>query len=235
MLGPDHIQAHIDRLVAQQTSSPIGRTTVSTGPARPRTEPTKRNTDMKPKCAGLWAIGTGLLIGAGLLTAGRGYADERKEHMPACTLATLKGQYVFSGSGTLLAPAFGLTGTQTALIASAGYHIFNGDGTGMDFVTFTVNGINQNVPSPVPTTYTLGPDCTGTYTVQAGPRFNIFVAHVARSCPSSRPFPASRWQTAPTGGLGRLDTKVSEQRWFAALRRAGLKLELPRSRGRLRT
>ena len=177
MLGPDHIQAHIDRLVAQQTSSPIGRTTVSTGPARPRTETTKRNTDMKPKCAGLWAIGTGLLIGAGLLTAGRGYADERKEHMPACTLATLKGQYVFSGSGTLLAPAFGLTGTQTALIASAGYHIFNGDGTGMDFVTFTVNGINQNVPSPVPTTYTLGPDCTGTYTVQAGPRFNIFVAH----------------------------------------------------------
>jgi hypothetical protein len=43
-------------------------------------------------------------------------------------------------------------------------------------VTFVVNGINQNVPSPVAVTYTLNADCTGTYTVQAGPHFNIFVA-----------------------------------------------------------
>ena len=55
----------------------------------------------------------------------------------------------------MFAPALGLTGTQTAVVASAGYHVFNGDGTGLDFVTFTVNGVNQNVPSPVAISYTL--------------------------------------------------------------------------------
>jgi hypothetical protein len=56
------------------------------------------------------------------------------------------------------------------------YHIFNGDGTGTDFVTFSVNGIDQHVPSPVTTTYTLNSDCTGTYSVQNGPNFDIFIA-----------------------------------------------------------
>jgi hypothetical protein len=47
----------------------------------------------------------------------------------------------------------------------------------MDFVTFTVNGVNQNVPSPVPITYTLKADCTGTYSVpSAGITTDIFVA-----------------------------------------------------------
>jgi hypothetical protein len=97
------------------------------------------------------ALGTGVLTGVGLLTAARGYADDTDTtDTTKCTLATLKGQYLFAGSGTLFAPAFGLTGTETAVAASAGYHIFNGDGTGTDFVTFTVNGVNQNVPSPVP-------------------------------------------------------------------------------------
>lgn len=131
---------------------------------------------MKLKRIVLGTIGTGVLLGVGLLTVGRGYADDTTDRTTTCTLATLKGQYLFAGSGTLFAPAFGLTGTETAVAASAGYHIFNGDGTGTDFVTFTVNGVNQNVPSPVPISYTLKPDCTGTYTVELGPHFNIFVA-----------------------------------------------------------
>ena len=59
---------------------------------------------------------------------------------------------------------------------SAGFHIFNGDGTGSDFVTFSLNSIDQHVPSPVATTYTLNSDCTGTYSVKNGPNFDIFVA-----------------------------------------------------------
>ena len=125
---------------------------------------------MNMKRIGLWAIGTGVLLSAGYLTVGQGYADDEK----GCTLATLNGQYLFAGSGTLFPPAFGVTAP--AVGASAGYHIFNGDGTGTDFVTFTVNGVNQHVPSPVPITYTLKPDCTGTYSVQNGPNFDIFVA-----------------------------------------------------------
>ena len=121
------------------------------------------------KRAGLWLIGIGALLGAGLLPMGRAYATR-------CTLATLNGQYLFNGTGTLFPPAFGLTsGTETG--TSAGFHIFNGDDTGTDFVTFTVNGVDLHVPSPVLTAYTLNPDCTRTYSVpSANLHFNIFVA-----------------------------------------------------------
>jgi hypothetical protein len=126
------------------------------------------------KRAGLRAIGVGVIVSVGLLAVEEGYAGENEAK---CTLATLKGQYLFAGSGTLFPPAFGIpNGTPPSPAASAGYHIFNGDGTGTDFVTFTVNGVDQNVPSPVPITYTLNRDCTGTYSVQNGPNFDIFVA-----------------------------------------------------------
>jgi hypothetical protein len=74
----------------------------------------------------------------------------------------------------LFPPAFGVT--KQSIATSAGFHIFNGDGTGTDFVTFVINGMNQNVPSPVATTYTLNSDCTGTFSVHNGPDFDIFVA-----------------------------------------------------------
>ena len=120
--------------------------------------------------AALWGIAIGVLASAGLFAA-QAWAGEDER---GCTLATLHGQYLFNGSGTLFPPAFGVTSVSTG--TSAGFHIFNGDGTGTDFVTFTVNGINQNVPSPVATTYTLNPDCTGTFSVHNGPNFDIFVA-----------------------------------------------------------
>ena len=123
------------------------------------------------KRAGLWAIGIGALVSVGPLTVEQGYAGENGGK---CTLATLNGQYMFGGPGMLFPPAFGVTAPSSA--ASAGFHIFNGDGTGTDFVTFSVNGIDQHVPSPVPITYTLNSDCTGTYSVQNGPNFDIFVA-----------------------------------------------------------
>jgi hypothetical protein len=118
-----------------------------------------------------WAIGIGMLISAEALVPGRLYAGEAEAR---CSLATLNGQYLFAGSGTLFPPAFGVKTPSTA--TSAGFHIFNGDGTGTDFVTFSVNGQVQPSGSPVPITYTLKHDCTGTYTVQNGPKFDIFVA-----------------------------------------------------------
>lgn len=128
---------------------------------------------MNLKRIGLCAIGTGVLLSVGLLTVGQGYADDDAKEK-GCTLATLKGQYLWAASGTLFPPAFGVTAPSVA--NSAGYHIFNGDGTGMDFVTLTINGVDQNVPSPVSTKYTLSSDCTGTLSVQNGPNLNIFVA-----------------------------------------------------------
>ena len=126
------------------------------------------------KRVGLWAAGIGVLVSVGLLTVASGFADEN-DGATKCTVKTLKGRYLFGGgSATLFPPAFGVT--EVSVGSAAGYHIFNGDGTGMDFVTFTLNGVDQNVPSPNQLTYTLNSDCTGTYTVQQGPSFDIFVS-----------------------------------------------------------
>jgi hypothetical protein len=97
------------------------------------------------------------------------------EHKDKCSLDTLFGQYLVSANGRLFPPAFGVS--KESVSAAAGYSIYNGDGTGTDYVTFTVNGVNANVASPTPTQYTLNADCTGTKTVLPyGPHFNIFVA-----------------------------------------------------------
>jgi hypothetical protein len=127
------------------------------------------------KRVGVWAIAMGMLVGVGLVTVKQGFADEN-ERPTKCTLATLKGRYLFGGgSATLFPPAFGVT--EVSLGSAAGYHIFDGKGRGHDYVTFTINGVDQNVPSPNDLTYKLNPDCTGTYTVLGGgPTFDIFVS-----------------------------------------------------------
>ena len=108
----------------------------------------------------------------------RAFADDN-DGATKCTVKTLKGRYLFAGQGTLFAPAFV---TEPSLGNAAGFHIFDGNGKGQDFVTFTINGIDQNVPSPNHLTYTLNSDCTGTYTVLGppggpeGPSFAIFVS-----------------------------------------------------------
>ena len=122
------------------------------------------------KRAGLCTIGIAGLVSLVPLAIERAYAGE---DVGRCTLATLNGQYLFAGSRMLLPPAV----PSPLTINSAGFHIFNGDGTGTDFVTFSLNGADQNVPSPVALTYTLNHDCTGTYSVpSANLHFNIFVA-----------------------------------------------------------
>jgi len=101
-------------------------------------------------------------------------------HSPAnaqakkCSLETLNGQYLDSATGRIFPPAFGVT--KESVSAVAGYSVYNGDGTGTDYVTFTVNGNVVPVLPSQATTYTLNPDCTGTKTVTGGPTFNIYVA-----------------------------------------------------------
>lgn len=149
------------------------------------------------KRVGLWAVAIGVVVSMGVE---QGYAGERAEK---CTLATLNGQYLFAGSVTLFPPAFGVT--SVSIGNSAGFHIFNGDGTGTDFVTFSVNGIDQHVPSPGATTYTLNPDCTGTLTVVNGPNFDIFVAVDGSALTSINTDPgvASAGPVEPRVGFGR--------------------------------
>jgi hypothetical protein len=96
------------------------------------------------------------------------------KHGPTCSVATLKGRYVFADKGTLLPPAFGVTAPTPA--ADAGFEVFNGDGTGKDTVTLRVNDkvVVHNIV--VDTTYMVKPNCTGTISVKDGPTFDIFVA-----------------------------------------------------------
>ena len=123
-----------------------------------------------------WAIGLGAGLVVALLLVRSGFAADVH-----CNLSTLKGQYLGAGSGSgwLFPPAFGVTAP--AISAAAGYSVYNGDGTGEDHVTLTVNGIVVVPSSTQPFVYTLNPDCTGTRTVnpsapQPGPHFDIFVA-----------------------------------------------------------
>jgi hypothetical protein len=128
------------------------------------------------KRIGLWAaIQVGVFISVGLITVQQGYAADNG-NAPKCTLKTLKGRYLFAHSGTLVPPAFGVTAPTPS--AAAGFHIFNGDGTGTDIVTFRVNGVTVLENQAVPISYTVNADCTGSYTVlvPGGPSFDLFIA-----------------------------------------------------------
>ena len=156
------------------------------------------------KRVGLWTIGIGLVVTVGLLTAEQGYAGEKgeKEHTPTCTLATLKGRYLFATYGTILPPAFGVTEPTPG--ASAGFHIFNGDGTGTDTVTVRVGREIVRENAVVPIRYTVNADCTGAYTVliDSGPSFDLFIAPKGEAIATI--------STAPPGNyVSSIDQRVS--------------------------
>ena len=124
------------------------------------------------KHASVWAMAIGLVVTVGLLAVEQGYAKE-EDGGPICTLKTLKGRYLFGSIATLLPPA----APQQSLLAVAGYHIFNRDGTGTDIVTATINGAIVEENDAFPIKYTVNEDCTGTYTVPSeGLSFGIFIA-----------------------------------------------------------
>jgi len=124
------------------------------------------------------AVGLVLVMTLGFFTIKQGSAAG-VERTPTCTLSTLKGRYLFANSGTLLPPAFGVTAAIPA--AAAGFHLFNGDGTGTDTVTFRVGSkiLLENFVSPI--SYTVNADCTGRYTVPNGPSFDLFIAPTGNS------------------------------------------------------
>src|SRR6478672_13878184 len=118
------------------------------------------------------AVATGLVVIAGLSFSGTLAASNDDAHVRGCTLATLKGQYLFADAGTLLPPAV----EQPTLSAYAGFHVFNGDGTGTDVITGRLGGqiALENVVSPI--SYSVNADCTGSLTVIGGPTFGLFIA-----------------------------------------------------------
>lgn len=127
------------------------------------------------KRVGLWAaIGIGIGIAVGLIPMEPGYAAE-KEHEPTCTLETLKGRYLFANSGMLLPPSFGVT-EPTSAANAAGFFLFHGDGTATTIATARINGETVLENAVIDSSYTVNPDCTGTYTVPNGPSNGMFIA-----------------------------------------------------------
>ena len=137
------------------------------------------------------AIAVVLVATAGLSVSGT-VAASNDDGPRGCTLATLKGRYLFADAGTLLPPAFGVTRPTPA--ADAGFHIFNGDGTGTDTVTLRIGTdvVLQNLVVPI--SYTVNADCTGSSTVPNGPSFDFFIS------PDGEEFASIA--TAPAGNYG---------------------------------
>jgi hypothetical protein len=126
------------------------------------------------KRVGLWALGIGVFLSVGPLTVGRGYADENDD-ATECTLATLKGRYLFALTGTLFPPEV----TAVSAEARAGYRIFHGDGTGTFIATTNVNGKITTADGHGNLSYTVNADCTGTLQILpagAGANQEIFIA-----------------------------------------------------------
>jgi hypothetical protein len=125
------------------------------------------------KRVGLWALGIGVFLSVGPLTVERGHAGENDD-ATECTLATLKGRYLFALNGTLFPPDV----TAVSVIARAGSRIFHGDGTGTFIATMNINGITT-ADAHGDLSYTVNADCTGSLQiVAAGARSNqeLFIA-----------------------------------------------------------
>src|SRR6266850_7549228 len=96
------------------------------------------------------ALAAGLVAIAGLGLSGTLVASN-DDGPRGCTVATLKGRYLFAFSTTLLPPAFGVT--QPTPSHAAGFNILNGDGTGTDTVTLSIGGHVVLENAVVPTSY----------------------------------------------------------------------------------
>ena len=145
---------------------------------------------------------TPMMIVCGLLVAGSSAWADDGVGGPTCTLKTLKGRYLVADKGTILPPAFGVTVPTPG--ANAGFHLFNGDGTATEIVTFNIGGVTVLDNGVIPFQYTVNADCTGSYSLQGGLSFDLFIA------PDGEEFASI--PTAPLGGvLTTIDRRVSRK------------------------
>ena len=128
---------------------------------------------------GLWAGGVALILlvvvgVAALLTpVGAGYAkDENASSRAKCSVATLKGTYLFAQNGVEI------RGNDQRPFAIAGYDVFDGDGGVKGVASGNVNG-EVFRKDPFSGTYTVKANCTGTVTFRGGAaatQGDIFIA-----------------------------------------------------------
>ena len=106
----------------------------------------------------------------GVLAVGRGFAENENDASRAkCSKATLKGTYLFAQNGVEI------KGTDQRPFALAGYDVFDGNGEAKGLASANFNGkITRN--EPLPGTYSVKANCTGTFTFTNGTRYDMFIA-----------------------------------------------------------
>ena len=114
---------------------------------------------------GLWAAGVALILlvvgAAALTTIGAGYAKDEDASRAKCSVATLKGTYLFAQNGVEI------KGDEQRPFAIAGYDVFDGNGgvKGVDSGNFNGEVFRKD---PFTGTYTVKANCTGTVTFRDG-------------------------------------------------------------------
>jgi hypothetical protein len=122
------------------------------------------------KRAVLRPIGVGMILAVGLLAWGAGHPQPAWSDN-SCSLKTLKGTYMIS--------CHGVQGTAQSNFAIAGLEHMHGDGTSNGVSTYADKDSVLHRQVPFTVTYTVNPDCTGTYTatdVNGTIHLDIFVA-----------------------------------------------------------
>ena len=129
---------------------------------------------------GLWAGGVALIlllvVGAAALltTVGAGYAkDENASSRAKCSVATLKGTYLFAQNGVEIKG-----NSEQRPFAIAGYDVFDGNGEVKGVASGNLNG-EVFRKDPFSGTYTVKANCTGTVTFRGGSaatQGDIFIA-----------------------------------------------------------
>jgi len=101
-------------------------------------------------------ISVGMLLAVGLLIWGAGQPEQAWSEN-SCSLRTLKGTYVYHCSGIQLVNG------QQVHFAFAGQDHFNGDGKVTGVYSYSDNSPILQQHISYSGTYTVNPDCTGTY------------------------------------------------------------------------
>lgn len=98
-----------------------------------------------------------ILVPATLYRAREVHATSVHAHERGCSVASLKGTYAFRRTG--------VNNVLGGPIAQIGINVLNGDGTiGLIRTTRSSNGVIQDwTDHPAPGSYTVDPDCTGTF------------------------------------------------------------------------
>jgi hypothetical protein len=105
----------------------------------------------------------------GVLAVGRGFAEDENGSGAKCSKATLEGTYLFAQNGVEI------KGNEQRPFAIAGYDVFDGNGEVKGLASANFNGQTFR-NEPLPGTYSVKGDCTGTITFTNGTRYDTFIA-----------------------------------------------------------